>query len=76
MGLNTLTWNNRMVLKFTLGAELECCVAWQLGWGRHGYTFVDLQTQIRDTLPAPPPALGCFLGGEHADSKALQWFLI
>ena len=42
--------------------------------GRRGYTFVDLQTQSRDALPAPPPALGCFLGAEHADSKHYNGF--
>jgi len=54
-------------------ALMLCCLATR-GEGRRGYTFVDLQTQSRDTLPAPPPALGCFLGREHADSKHYNGF--
>ena len=55
-------------------ALMLCCPAIG-GEGRCGYTFVDLQTQSRDTAPPPTPALGCFLGGKHEDSKVLQWFL-
>ena len=54
-------------------ALMLCCPAIG-GGGKHGYTFVDLQTQSRDTAPPPTSALGCFLGGQHEDSEVLQCF--